>query len=307
MTTQHTRQQRARGHDTTVGVIGLGAMGSPIATNFATAGYRLAVRDADADAQSRFVEEHETAYAADDFADCTIVVLILPSSDIVDHVVLGDQGLLTQLSAGTVLVDMGSSVPSRTQALAAAAASRGIEFVDAPVSGGVVRAERADLAIMVGGDTAALDRVRPLLEATGSRIVHVGPVGSGHAAKALNNLLSATGLVAAAEVLLVGRSFGIDPSTLLAVINASSGRNQATETKYEQFILSKTYRSGFGAALMRKDIGIALDLARQENVPTVLGDTLGRLWGRAVDGLDDGADHTEVVRHLEEVAEVFLR
>ena len=136
--------------------------------------------------------------------------------------------------------------------------------------------------------------------------MHVGPVGSGHAAKALNNLLSATGLVAAAEVLLVGRKFGMDAATLLAVLNASSGRNQATETKYEKFILSHTYASGFGAALMRKDIGIALDLAHSENVPTVLGDTLATLWGAAVEGLEPGADHTEVVRYLEQVADVSL-
>ena len=112
--------------------------------------------------------------------------------------------------------------------------------------------------------------------------------------------------MAAAEVLLVGRKFGMDAATLLAVFNASSGRNQATETKYEKFILSHSYGSGFGAALMRKDIGIALDLARSENVPTVVGDALGTLWSSAVDGLEPGADHTEVVRYLEQIAGVSL-
>ncbi|MFE5703474.1 NAD(P)-dependent oxidoreductase [Rhodococcus koreensis] len=293
----------------TVGLIGLGAMGAPIAQNFANAGQALVVRDADPTAQERFVEGNRTAVSASDlaeFAACDVVVLILPNSDIVDQVVLADGGLLTHLTPGSVIVDMGSSVPSRTRYLAQAAAARGIRVVDAPVSGGVTRALKADLAVMLGGDEATIASVMPLLETTGRKIVHVGPVGSGHAAKALNNLLSATGLVAAAEVLLVGRKFGIDPSTLLSVINASSGRNQATDTKYEQFIFSRTYASGFGAQLMRKDIGIALDLARQQDVPTVLGDVLGRMWGDAVDGLDAGADHTEVVRYLEQLSAVSL-
>ncbi|MEN0139655.1 MAG: NAD(P)-dependent oxidoreductase [Rhodococcus sp. (in: high G+C Gram-positive bacteria)] len=292
-----------------VGLIGLGAMGAPIAQNFLGAGQPLVVRDADTPAQARFVEKNRTAVGAGDlaeFADCDVVVLILPNSDIVDRVVLSDGGLLEHLHAGSVIVDMGSSVPARTRYLATAAAMRGVEVVDAPVSGGVTRALRADLAVMAGGGESVLESVRPLLETTGRQIIHVGPVGAGHAAKALNNLLSATGLVAAAEVLLVGRKFGIDPSTLLSVINASSGRNQATETKYEQFILSRTYASGFGAQLMRKDIGIALELARQQDVSTVLGEALGRVWGDAVEELGATADHTEVVRYLEGLSDVTL-
>ena len=230
----------------TVGLIGLGAMGQPIATNFLAAGHHLVVRDADPAVQEQFVAEHEAASAATDFAGCEVVVLILPNSDIVDRVVRGDDGVLAQLKPGTVIVDMGSSIPARTQELAAAAAARGVDVIDAPVSGGVTRANQSR-----SGDhgrrrcARVIKRVRPLLASTGSQILHVGPVGSGHAAKALNNLLSAIGLVAAAEVLLVGRKFGIDAATLLAVLNASSGRNQATETKYEKFILSHTYASGF--------------------------------------------------------------
>ena len=293
----------------TVGLIGLGAMGAPIAANFAAAGQTLIVRDADQAAQDRFVRDHPgstVAHGTRDFSPCDVVVLVLPNSDIVETVMLGDAGVLAHLKSGSIVIDMGSSVPDRTKALSAAAEKVGVAVVDAPVSGGVVRALKADLAVMVGGPDDAVSSVTPLLKSTGSTVIHVGTVGSGHAAKALNNLLSATGLVAAAEVLLVGRKFGIDTSTLLSVINASSGRNQATETKYEKFILSHTYGSGFGAALMKKDIGIALDLAHSENVPTVLGDVLGKLWGEAVDTLDAAADHTEVVRFLEGTAGVSL-
>ncbi len=292
----------------TVGVVGLGAMGAPIAGNFAAAGQPLIVHDAQPQAEQSFTGAHPSAEAAGDlgFANCDVVVLVLPNSDVVDQVVLGDNGILRQLAPGSLLVDMGSSVPGRTRTLAAIAEQTGVRVVDAPVSGGVTRAVKADLAVMVGGAEADIDTVEPLLSATGSSIIRVGPVGSGHAAKALNNLLSAVGLVAAAEVLLVGRKFGIDSATLLEVLNASSGRNQATETKYDKFILSQTYRSGFAAALMRKDIGIALDLAHSEGVPTLLGDTLGQLWNSAVAHLEPGADHTEVVRYLEKVCSVHL-
>ncbi|MFE4498226.1 NAD(P)-dependent oxidoreductase [Rhodococcus sp. NPDC056743] len=292
-----------------VGLVGLGAMGGPIARNFVNSGQQLIVRDADAASQQRFLDSHPSAVGTTDFADfskCDVVVLVLPTSDIVDAVVLGEGGLLSQLQAGSTIVDMGSSIPDRTQKLAEVAAEQGIRIVDAPVSGGVGRALKADLAVMAGGDADVVADVLPLLRATGSAIIHVGPVGSGHAAKALNNLLAANGLVAAAEAMLVGRKFGIDPATLLSVINASSGRNQATETKYEKFVLSGTFDSGFAATLMRKDIGIALDLARSQDVSTVLGDTLGQIWETAVDGLAPGADQTEVVRYLEELAQVSL-
>lgn len=292
-----------------VGFIGLGAMGSPIARNLVGAGQPIVVHDADPEARQRFIDDNPTAIGAEattELADCDIVVLVLPNSDIVDQVVLADGGLLSCLKPGSILVDMGSSVPARTQAIEKAAALRGIDVVDAPVSGGVARARNADLAVMVGGDQSAIDTVLPLLESTGRQIIHVGPVGSGHAAKALNNLLAANGLMAAGEALLVGRKFGIDPATLLSVINAGSGRNQATETKYENFVLSRSFASGFSAQLMRKDIGIALDLARQLDASTVLGDALGRVWGEAVEDLDPAADQTEVVRYLEKLSAATL-
>lgn len=292
-----------------VGHIGLGAMGRPIARNFARGGRRLVVRDADPAAQQRFVDENPDAVGAAGFADfagCDVVVLVLPTSDIVDDVVLSDGGLLQHLQRGAVIVDMGSSVPTRTQRLSELAAERGVRVVDAPVSGGVARAELGTLAVMIGGDTADVDAVTPLLQETGSEIIRVGAVGAGHAAKALNNLLAANNVLIAAEALLVGRKFGIDPATLLAVLNASSGRNQATETKYEKFVLSRTFDSGFAASLMRKDIGIALDLAHSQDISPVLGEAIGQVWNAAVEALEPGVDQTAVVRHLEQVYEVSL-
>lgn len=292
-----------------LGHVGLGAMGRPIARNFARHDRTMVVRDADADAQQRFVDEHPGVIGASgfaDFAECDVVVLVLPTSDIVDAVVLGDDGLLAHLRPGTVLIDMGSSVPTRTQRLAEIASEKGIFVVDAPVSGGVAKAEQAALAVMVGGDTEIVDRVRSLLQETGQEIIHVGAVGSGHAAKALNNLLAANNMLVAAEALLVGTKFGIAPETLLAVLNAGSGRNQATETKYEKFVLSRTFDSGFAASLMRKDVGIALDLAHDQGLAPVLGETVGRVWNAAVDALEPGVDQTAVVRYLEQTHAVSL-
>lgn len=293
----------------TVGHIGLGAMGRPIAQNFVASGQSTVVFDADPASQEQFLAGHTGIRGATgpaDFADCDVVVLVLPTSDIVDSVVLSDDGLLKHLRPGSTIIDMGSSIPTRTQALAAAAAEKGIAVVDAPVSGGVARARQAALAVMVGGEAAAVDSVVPLLKATGSDVIHVGPVGSGHAAKALNNLMAANNVLIAAEALLVGRKFGIDPATLLGVLNASSGRNQATETKFEKFVLSRSFDSGFAARLMRKDIGIALDLAHDQEISPLLGEAVGRLWNAAVDELDPAADQTDVVRYLEELHHVSL-
>ncbi|MEE2030689.1 NAD(P)-dependent oxidoreductase [Rhodococcus chondri] len=304
-----TRQNAGPLPGRTLGHIGLGAMGRPIAVNFAVSGQPMIARDADPAVQQKFLDEHPGVAGAgehSDFGECDVVVLVLPTSDIVDDVVLSDGGLLAQLRPGSTIVDMGSSIPTRTQSLAEIAAEKGVSVVDAPVSGGVAKAAQAALAVMVGGDTAVVDSVRPLLEATGREIIHVGPVGSGHAAKALNNLLAANNVLVAAEALLVGRKFGIDPATLLSVLNASSGRNQATETKFEKFVLSRTFDSGFAAQLMRKDIGIALDLARDQQVSTVLGDAVGHLWNAAVAELEPGADQTEVVRYLEQINHVSL-
>ncbi|WP_241385043.1 NAD(P)-dependent oxidoreductase [Rhodococcus sp. CH91] len=292
-----------------LGHVGLGAMGRPIARNFARNGRRMVVRDADPASQQRFVDENPAVVGATgfaDFADCDVVVLVLPTSDIVDSVVVSDDGLLQHLRPGSVIVDMGSSVPTRTQRLAELAAAKGVSVVDAPVSGGVARAEQGQLAVMAGGDAEVVDGVTPLLRETGSEIIRVGPVGSGHAAKALNNLLAANNVLVAAEALLVGRKFGIDPATLLAVLNAGSGRNQATETKYEKFVLSRTFDSGFAAALMRKDIGIALDLAHDQGISPVLGEAIGKVWNAAVEALEPGVDQTAVVRYLEHAHGVSL-
>jgi 3-hydroxyisobutyrate dehydrogenase len=217
----------------------------------------------------------------------------------------GDR-LLDRLAPGTTVVDMGSSAPSGTRALGAALAERGIALLDAPVSGGVRRAADGTLTVMVGGDPAVVERCRPLFAAVGERVFACGPLGAGHAMKALNNLVSAAGLLAAGEALLVGRRFGLEPARMLEVLNASTGRNHATETKLAQFVLSRRFDAGFSLALMVKDLSTALDLARDTDTPAAFATECRALWARAAEALGPGADHTALVRWLETLAGTTL-
>ena len=196
---------------------------------------------------------------------------------------------------------MSSSEPLRTRALAAELAARGVRLIDAPVSGGVAGARAGKLTIMAGGDPAALDTVQDVLGLMGN-VIRVGPVGAGHALKALNNLLSATHLLATAEAMLIGQRFGLEPALMLQVINGSSGRSGSTENKWPSFVLPGTFDSGFGLGLMVKDMQIATSLARQVGSPHQLGETATTLWAVAAAGLPPGADHTEIARWVRDLA-----
>jgi len=225
-------------------------------------------------------------------------VLMLPSSSVVDAVLL-DGGLLEALDAGVALIDMSSSEPLATRALAKRASELGIELVDAPVSGGVRGAIDGTLTIMVGGSEQAVEDRRPLLEALGSTIRHVGPVGAGHALKALNNLLSAVHLLASCEALAIGRRFGLDPQVLVETINVSTGRSASTERKLPQFILTESYDAGFALALMVKDMGTAVSLGEQLGIEPALGASALALWQQAAVALGADADHTEIARWVD--------
>ncbi|HEY6355641.1 MAG TPA: NAD(P)-dependent oxidoreductase, partial [Burkholderiaceae bacterium] len=185
-----------------------------------------------------------------------------------------------------------------TRSLAARLADAGLDFLDAPVSGGVKRALDGSLAIMVGGDALVLESQRALLGCMGRTVTHVGPAGAGHAMKALNNYVSAAGLVATVEALHAGQRFGLDPAVMTDVLNGSTGRNNTTENKVKAFMLSGRYDSGFALALMAKDLGIATTLAAQVGRPMRLGDAVRAMWDEAAAALPAIADHTEMHRWL---------
>jgi 3-hydroxyisobutyrate dehydrogenase len=210
---------------------------------------------------------------------------------------LWDEGFAAALAPGSLVIDMGSSNPMRTRDNAARLTAMGLHLVDAPVSGGVKRAVSATLAIMVGGDDAAVARAMPVLAELGTTRVHVGASGSGHAVKALNNYVSAAGLVAACEALDAAERFGIDPKVANQVFNASTGRNNTTENKVEPFMLSGRFDSGFALALMRKDLQTALGMMRDVAASHALAERCVALWEDAEQSLDRGADHTAFYAH----------
>jgi 3-hydroxyisobutyrate dehydrogenase len=193
---------------------------------------------------------------------------------------------------------MSSAEPVGTRALAAQLADASIALVDAPVSGGVKRAVAGTLAIMAGGDAAAIARCRLVLAPLG-QVFCAGASGSGHAVKALNNYLSAVALAATAEAMMAGERFGIDPRLMLEILNHSTGRNTATEQKYPAFVLPRTFDSGFALGLMAKDLRIALGLAEAVGTPKALLSECAALWARAERRMGGNADNTDIVRYLE--------
>jgi 3-hydroxyisobutyrate dehydrogenase len=200
------------------------------------------------------------------------------------------------------VVDMSSADPAGTRALGTALEASGIELMDAPVSGAVAGAKSATLAIMVGGTTSGLARVLPVLKAMGNQIFHVGPLGAGHAVKALNNYLGAAGALAGFEALLVARGFGLDPKPMLDAINASTGRSGTTDRKIPRYILTGSFDSGFKLALMVKDVGIAAELARGLRIETPFLKQTLKMWRDAQKKLPADADHVEIFKYQEKLA-----
>jgi 3-hydroxyisobutyrate dehydrogenase len=285
----------------TVAFFGLGRMGTPMTGRLLAAGYDVRGYDVDSSARQRFAETSAAATpstAAATVEGAAALVLMLPDSNAVRDA-LGSPGVLEALPPEGLVVDMGSSDPMQTRQLAGEVEGRGLAFVDAPVSGGVAGAEAGTLTIMVGGDAGAVARCRPLLEELGGNILHVGSTGAGHALKALNNLLSATHLLASVEALRVGRRFGLDPETMVAAINTSTGRSWSTEHKLPRFVIPERFDAGFALRLMNKDVQIALELAHATGTAVPLGDAAGALWQQAAETLPADADHTEIARWVE--------
>lgn len=240
-------------------------------------------------------------------SDVDTVILMLPNSRIVESILV-EGGLLNELPKGSLIIDMGSSVPSSTQILSAEAAERSIDYVDAPVSGGVAKAITGELSVIVGGSPDAVARAMPHLGPLAAVITHVGPSGAGHAAKALNNLLSATNIAAAAEVISAAERLNIDPERMVAVLNASTGRSQASEVKYPKHILTGTFDSGFAMDLMLKDLAIAEDIITSLGISAPITKKAHAIAIAAGALLGDGPhDHTELVRWYESENDLHIR
>ena len=284
-----------------IGFVGLGNMGVPMARRLVAAGYELVVADAIPEAVERFAAatKCERAPSLKRLGEtCHVVITMLPNGYIVRDVLLGAAGIAPHLGHGAVCIDMSSSSPIGTRELAADLAKRGIPLVDAPVSGGVKKAADGTLAIMVGGEPEPVARVKAILEVMG-KVFTTGASGSGHAMKSLNNFLSAANLAIAAEAVIAGQRFGLDPANMIAILNASTGRNTGTDSKYPNNVLPRTFNSGFALGLMAKDLRLALEVARSTGAPAGLLEMTAQMWANAEQQLGGKADNTEVVKYLE--------
>lgn len=275
-----------------VGFIGLGMMGRPMAENLHAKGVPLVTCDAAGVALPGVPAEAAPEAVA---RAARTVILMLPDSGAVAAVM---EALLPALAPGSLVVDMGSSLPAETRRWGAALAGRGAAMLDAPVSGSVPKARAGTLAIMAGGEEADFLRAEPLLRAMGETIIRTGALGSAHAMKALNNYVYAAGLLAVSEAALAAEREGLDLGVFTRVLNASSGRNVASETKLAQEIASGRYAGGFQIGLMRKDLETAGALVEAAGTPRALLDLCRALWAEAVAAEGPKADNTAIHRFL---------
>jgi 3-hydroxyisobutyrate dehydrogenase len=281
-----------------IAVIGLGNMGVPMGACLVKAGFAVTGFDLSVVARERFAAAGGKVAPSPAAAvgGANVVITLLPNGKIVREAV---DSFRPHLAPGAIIIEMSSSAPLGTRKLGEELIAAGYSFIDAPVSGGVKRAVDGTLAIMVGGEAATIDCVEPVLAAMGRSIFRTGVLGSGHAMKALNNYVSAAGLVATVEALQVGRTFGLDPGLMADILNVSSGKNNTTEVKLKQYMISQTFNAGFPLRLMAKDVRTADDLAHGLGIATPLADLCAKLWDEAAENLAENADHTEILRYME--------
>jgi 3-hydroxyisobutyrate dehydrogenase len=269
-----------------------------MAACIARAGLPVTVYDSSLERARQVAADHgcQAAASIDDLASANFVVTMLPTGQIVRDLYLR-QGLAQRLRRGTIAIDMSSSGPTGTRELGAALAGFGITLLDAPVSGGVPRAELGTLTIMIGGDDpAAIERVRPLLRTMGDRLFDTGGLGSGHAMKALNNFVAAATFAACAEALLAGQRFGLDPKRMVEILNVSTGRNFHTDLVLQEHVVGGKFASGFQLGLLAKDVRIAAQLADDVKLDAPLVQLVSRRFDAARDKLGYARDHTEAIK-----------
>ena len=284
--------------------IGVGAMGGPMAQRLLEGGYKVSVFDNNPQRVQEFVAKNgkQTKGLPEQLGvDADYVVMILPNSGVVQEVLFGTHGLARRLKKGALVVDMTSGQPEMTLEMGAQLHALGVGLIDAPVSGAVLRAQNGTLTIMTGGDTTLIDRAELLLSLMGT-VTRTGALGSGHAMKALNNLVSCAGYLIGIEALIIGSKFGLDPTVMVDVLNSSTGMNNSTQKKFKQYVLSRKFDSGFPLHMMVKDIAIAMGLARNLGVPAPFGHLCLDMWNGAKGMLGPNVDHTEVARLSERLA-----
>ena len=292
-----------------VGFIGLGNMGNPMATNLLNAGHDLVVHDLRREAATNLLEMGATW--ADTPKDAVpgreVVFTSLPVPRDVEAVVLGENGILEGASSETVYMDLSTNSPTAIRRIHDMCAEKGVTVLDAPVSGGTYGAAAATLAVMVGGDKAVYDRVKPTLDAIGSHVVYCGPIGNGMVCKICNNLLSMGIGVLMTEALTMGVKAGVDLATLADVISNSTGGNKRLTDKFPRFLFKGNFEPGFATALAAKDVRLATDLGREYGIPMELSNLVDQRHVEAIFRGWGPEDSDAVSKIQEEKAGVQLR
>ena len=286
-----------------VAFLGLGDIGSLMAAHLARDPFDLVVWNRTVAKAETFAREHKARVArtpAEAVSGADVVVTCLPSSVEVEAILHGENGMLDAFRKGSVLVDCTSGDPPTSRSIAAELGGRGVDFIDAPVSGGTIAAKSGSLTVMWGGEALVFERVRSVIEAFGKKIVHAGQVGSGDALKAINNALLAVHILSTAEGLAVLVKAGVDPKVALEVINASSGRSNSSENLIPQRVLTRAFPRTFRLALLEKDIGIAAVLADDLGVRTPVISLAAERFHEAREKLGEEADHVEAVKMIEQ-------
>lgn len=291
-----------------VAFLGLGSIGRPMAARIAAAGFPLTVWNRTGERATSFAKEHRAksaATAAEAARDADVVITCMSTSVDVEQVL--DAGLLGGIRNGAVLLDCTSGDPATSKRIAEKLASKKVAFIDAPVSGGVKGAVEGTLTVMCGGDAADLARVKPVIEAFGKKVVHCGPIGAGDAVKAMNQALLALTIWGTGEALVALSKAGVSAEVALEVINASSGRSNASMNLFPERVIGRRFPRTFRLALLDKDARIAAQIARDERVPAPLTQLAADLCSLAHKQLGEEADHVEAVQVIEKWAGTEIR
>lgn len=285
----------------TVGVIGLGNMGRGMALSLKRGGYSVLGYDAAPGVADKLQEEGVQARAsiADITRDADILILSLPTSQIVEQVVLGEGGIVANAKTGAIVVDTTTADPNSTMKVAAALAEVQMGWVDGPVSGGPKGAATATMVMVLGGADEHVAAVEPVLAVMSAKRTHVGPVGAGHVTKLINNMLTGIHLLAASEAMRAAEAVGIDPEKLVEALNGGSGRNSATLTNYPTWIFNGKFDSGFTMKLMRKDMRLAMALLGSVDAAAPIASEAGRLWAKSEATIGDAEDFNRIVQFID--------
>jgi 3-hydroxyisobutyrate dehydrogenase len=293
-----------------IGFIGIGVMGAPMSGHLAKAGYKVTLYDINRTAAKNVASMHEgmtvvdTPKAVAERSD--MVITMLPSGKYVQDVTLGKSGMIEGLETGALLLDTSSSEPWLTIETAEALSEKGVDMVDAPVSGARIGAETATLVFMVGGEEGPVARVRPLLEIMGEKIFHLGPLSAGHTMKCINNIITSMTFMATAEGLTIGKQFGLDPEAMTDVLNVSTGMSWISQTQIKRRVISRKFDDPFKLELMVKDVGIAMEMANSKGLPLPLSALGHHLWKAAGRYAEKGSSISHMVKWVEHMTGVEI-